>query len=79
MVYTHTHTHTQCVYMCVIVYSSFIIKYNCLYDNKKNSPIYLKHNKSEIKLMSVLRYGSGSLDKYKCKPEFLVDFRIRAL
>lgn len=45
-----THIHKY-MYMCVIVDRYFISSKFCLYYNKKNSPIYVKHNKSEIKLV----------------------------
>lgn len=51
------------MYMCVIVNRYFISNKICLYYNKKNSPIYVKHNKSEIKLISVWGMGNTS-DKH---------------
>ena len=50
------------MYMCVIVDRYFISNKTCLYYNKTNSPIYVKHNKSEIKLVF---WGMGNIsDKY---------------
>ena len=56
-----THMHKY-MYMCVIMDRYFISNKTCLYYNKTNSPIYVKHNKSEIKLVF---WGMGNIsDKY---------------
>ena len=42
--------------------------------------MYLKHNKSEMRLMGVSDTGlSHFINKYKCKPKFLVDIGIHGL